>query len=332
MQYPDRMRAQRAAVFAFLLWLSLGSTLAAQPPAAESEARFDLTWRLEASIRHRRADGDVWAGGQVRLVDRSPPEQDLVLELEEVREAPWKLYWVDPWGPFGEEVKVASVIDLPEGSWAALAMARQVAESEGRRRYEEWAAQRSDPPPFDGSFAFVVIGPAWGRLRLRLPAEGGAAEPENRLTDRWLVGPFDRWVGSAWPEVDTGYWFWNAGPEGPFPYEPHTYHALMKILPRLERGSQAPADWPERVLASTLAMVRTLVPRISQVLPEATEPFAGGQIRRTVAPGYERFDLGGASIERRVSATGVPELVAVQIKAESTSIGLRLELGLVESD
>jgi hypothetical protein len=256
--------------------------LAAAPGALAQETSegsfYELHYRVSAQARSARLDADLEAGGRLLMRGRRTDSGYLHLSLERPIVAPWKLYWVDPAGPFGDEVKLASVSTLESGSWETLAEARAHSERFAEERYAEWRAGERRKPPLDGAFTFIVIGPAPGRFTASFDAEGALTAVRNRLTDRWLSGPFDQYAGGWGPDAapgamaPEGYWFWNKGESAPFAYEPHTYHAFESAL----RFLSLPMDpmqttpdgedlvprraWPD-LAAMAIEVVETLAPR-----------------------------------------------------------------------
>ena len=235
----------------FVLFLCL-SAVAGAATAEVPPARYEISFQLEAQVSSPRMDAELLAGGRLLMASRRSPEGGLSLTLERVLEAPWKLYHVDPLGPFGEETKLSAVITLGEASWEALAERRQTVAAFAADRHRSWTADggRGSSKRLDGAFAFVVIGSPRGRFAVELELDGQLAGVENRLTDRWLNGPFDRFIGTWGPDgsqpgAPRGYWFWNEGEAEPFSYEPHTYHALAAALELLDLplpDVEAPAE------------------------------------------------------------------------------------------
>lgn len=226
-----------------LLPLALVAILASPTPAHAANGGASGLWEtwysVSARVRTKRIDADLEAGGRLAMAGLESPAGGLSLSLSEVLEHPWKLYWVDPLGPVGEEIKVASVVTLREASWDALAAAEAENKISAAERHRKWSAAAQRPRELDGSFAFVVVGDARNGFRIEITPKGRVAHVVNRLTDRWLFGPFDQFVGKPAPEdseerraapAPVGYWFWNHGEEEPHGYEPHTYHAFAAAL------------------------------------------------------------------------------------------------------
>lgn len=310
-----------------LLLLLLG--LVGSPSSAEL---FELSFEIEAHLSVRGVKGEVLAGGRLTMEGTRTLGDGLQLSLVEVVEPPWKLYWVDPLGPFGEEVKVASVIDLESGSWPALSEARGLAEGRAEGYYAAWAEGRGRRvPPLDGSFAFVAIGPVAGRFRVRLPADGGMAEVGNQVTGRWLSGPFDQWVGQDWTAVTPGYWFWNASSNGPFDFEPQTYQAMASATEVLSWSTFADSSWPVAARESAIRALRHLAARVSEraKLPTSGETSSG--VERSAKPGLERFVFNdGTWIERRVDLAGIPRSVEMELSRQGLSYRFRVDLELTK--
>lgn len=225
--YPARAHFALAGLLV-LLW---GATAFAD--GGESPA-YEVWYSLTAEVHGAGARADIQAGGRL-LMSVAPevgPEVGGGARLELVRPLvdPWKLYWVDPFGPFGEEIKLATVKTLSELSWEALETAQEEVALTGRERHALWLDGTDRERPLDGAFGFIVIGPPAGRFAIDIHPTGNIREVTNRLTDRWLSGPFGRFVGTAPEETPHGYWFWNQGETEPFEYEPHTYHAMAAAL------------------------------------------------------------------------------------------------------
>ncbi len=203
---------------------------------ARFSTRVELYYRLTAQIATTPLDARVEAGARL-LMARSLEEHRL--SLLRPLEPAWKFYRVDPLGP-GGEAKMAAVVTLAEGSWQELEAARAEVAADAAARWARWQEAGLDAGQnFDGSFAYLVLGPAEGRFEVEMAGDGRVESVSNRLTDRWLSGPlgelFERWQRSAQAgeRPPAGYWFWNPGAK-PFAWEPHTYHAFVTALQLME--------------------------------------------------------------------------------------------------
>jgi len=235
--------------------------------------RYAVFFELTAEVRSRRFDADIEASARLEaiLVDTSTEDGAAgakTLRLVRKLQPATKYYRVDPAGPMGDEAKMAAEVTLPEGSWDALERARRGAERLGQATHEEWSRKTGETQAFDGAFAFIILGEPTDRFQVHLDPAGRVKSVENRLTDRWQNGPFDRFIG-GWganhPEDGSlaGYWFWNEGEAEPFDYEPHVYHAFEQALELL--GQALPAgdqqlSWPE-LTQDLLRVLKTLVPK-----------------------------------------------------------------------
>ena len=198
------------------------------PPGPYYSERVELRFRVTAQIETTTLDARVEAGARL-LLERT--EEGRRLSLVEVLEPGWKLYRVDPLGP-GSEAKMAGVMTLPEGSWPAVEAARGALEARAAQRWAKWEEKGwTQSQSFDGTFAFLVLGPAAGRFEIDLTSDGRTKRVENRLTDRWTPGDLDTLLRD-W-DSRSGYWFWNGEAE-PFEWEPHVFHALVPALELLE--------------------------------------------------------------------------------------------------
>lgn len=248
--------AKRAMALAVWVLTAFGAAVAASEtavpevtgtplwvPEVADSARFsdrvELYYRLTAEIASTTLDARVEAGGRLLMAREGEGRR---LSLLQPLEPAWKFYRVDPLGP-GGEAKMASVVTLKAGSWQELERAREAAKAEAAARWKGWRSAGLDGgQSFDGSFAFVVLGPARGRFEADLTSDGRVERVSNRLTDRWLPGPLapllERWQRSTQGGTlpPSGYWFWEAGAE-PFAWEPHTYHAFVTALELLEAAT-----------------------------------------------------------------------------------------------
>ncbi len=78
---------------------ALAETVPTHPaPRAEPEA-WEAWYSVSARVRGARADADLEASGRLSMAGVRAPSGELHLSLLEVREHPWKLYWVNPMGP-----------------------------------------------------------------------------------------------------------------------------------------------------------------------------------------------------------------------------------------
>lgn len=238
--------------------------LATAQPSTEGAARYEVFFRVDADIRNLELAADLRAGGRLAALSQALPEGGRRLQLTRPLVDPWKFYWVDPAGPAGEEAKYASVVTLEEGTWEAFDRADALVRQRGEATHERWRQASGNDHPFDGAFAFVVIGPPEGRFDIDLEPDGRLRGVRNRLTSRWQPGPFDRflmqWAGPSFE----GYWFWNKGNRQPPQWEPHTYHAFEQALELLRLPAPpAPAvdvDW-EDAPSLAIDVVTTLAPR-----------------------------------------------------------------------
>lgn len=277
-------------------------------PAAESSRQpWEAWYSVSARVRSLRVDADLVAGGRLAMVERAASSGKLVLSLDEVLEHPWKLYWVDPFGPIGTEVKVASVVTLPEATWEGLARAEEESERSALDRHRAWFETAQRPRALDGTFAFLVIGDAKDRFRIEVAPDGRLAGVTNHLTDRWLPGPFDQFVNAtANRSPGVGYWFWNRGEEVPHGYEPHTYRALAAALELLALevpaagafGSSAPEPlvW-RQVRERALRVLSTLAPRLdgSALASARSAPTVMSSTRESLPNGASRLRLTAAA-------------------------------------
>ena len=271
----EEMSLRRAALVLGVAG-AMAALAPAQPPPQLPEARYELSFELEAEVTSRRVDAELVAGARLLMTSYRSAGGELSLSLERVLEAPWKLYHVNPAGPFGEETKLGAVITLPDASWKTLEARRREARRLAMERHAAWAEGRTSTPALDGAFAFVVIGPSRDRFEVQIEAGGRVREVRNRLTDRWLSGPFDRFIG-AWgasgeqPDAPEGYWFWNQGESEPFDYEPHTYHALAEAVRLLDlplpADRSAAVDWPTAV-SDAHSVAERLVPKTAGLFGE----------------------------------------------------------------
>lgn len=292
-------------IFAVAL-LVLARTVAAEPEPAGR--RYLLELELSALQSSARGRAEVLAGARLLMSSRRSPAGGLTLAFERALEDPWKLFHLDPIGPFGGQTKAAAVITLPEASWDALDERRAAHARAAARRHAGWRPAAGRKPPLDGAFAFIVIGDPIGRFNLEIAAGGERVAVENRMTDRWLNGDFGRFVGDwgptgARPGAPRGYWFWNDGETEPFSWQPGTYRALAAAVELLGR---APADGIE------------LVRRAERVI-EALAPRAPG--RR--APSWPPLTLE----EREEIGADGETIVVSQAKKEEVAVVRRLTLG-----
>lgn len=310
-----------------IIVLLVAATLS-HPASSAEPSTWDVWYSASARERGARADADLLAGGRLTMTGLPSSSGAFRLSSSAIVEHPWKLYWVDPLGPFGEEIKAASVVTLPETTWLALEAARNENAAFGRLRHQRWLEHAEKPRKLDGSFAFIVIGPVEGRFRFDVGAHGAISEATNRMTHRWLPGPFDQFVGTEL--VPNGYWFWNNGEVEPFDYEPHTYHAfaaalelLAVPLPRLP-GSVL--SWPD-VVKTASEVLSTLAPKgrawfsaIERQIPVETP------VRATTLPNGElrlRIEFSHSShplhVERETvfSSDGRPASSRARVRLES---------------
>ncbi|MGH9380481.1 MAG: hypothetical protein ACRD2Z_07695 [Thermoanaerobaculia bacterium] len=316
----------------------------ALPAAAETSTaepgRYEVFYRVNADVRSVELTADLRAGGRLAVEAQTLPDGGRRFRLLRPLADPWKLYWVDPAGPAGDEVKYASVVTLEEGTWEALDRADVEVRERGRAMYERWKQATGNTHTFDGAFAFVVIGPPEGRFNVDLDPGGRLRAVRNRLTSRWQAGPFDRFLMQwAGPRFE-GYWFWNEGEGQPPHWEPHTYHALEKALellalPRLAAAEGAPPaddllwdDAPSLALAvlTTLASrtARRLAPPAAQSLAPRPTPAETDGCVSAVAPG-ER-----ARVERTTcgpEGAALPESDRVLVSVAAPGGRLIVEVG-----
>ena len=274
--------------------------LLAVPAAAASPSMVELYFELDARVATPALDATVRAAARLAMEVEPAEGGGARLSLVEPLAPAWKFYAVDPAGPLGEEAKLAAVVTLGEPSWEELARRREEVDRLGQEQYRRWVGGGAPSQPFDGSFAFVVIGPPRGRFTVELARSGRMARAEDRLTDRWLPGDLDPLL-AAWRRAEAskqapprGYWFWNHGEPRPFAWEPHTYHALAAALELLalplfpdddaERAASLGAGGGyslvlERVAESARRVLETLTPKASGKLAGA----GGGSARFTVA-------------------------------------------------
>ena len=302
----------------------------------------DLVYRVEAEVRSMALDADVRAGGRLRM-RRTDDGRGLV--LSHPIEHPWKLYWVDPVGPMGEEVKVASVITLPEPSWEALERARGEAAAFGRARFLDWQRETGASRELDGVFAFVALGPPEGRFGMRLSPEATALEVDNDLTARWRsgeLGPLlEEWrlAEEGTGERSLGYWFWNDGESEPFAWEPHTYHALAAALSLLAlpmssaSGGLEPlrstVAWPD-LTARAVAVLETLTPKAEGRIPTPEGAVAviergpEGEVRARMEPSR----MSGLEIRAERVRLNAPDGRAVSDRINVHLVGRRSRLAV----
>ncbi|MDH3745454.1 MAG: hypothetical protein OES47_10175 [Acidobacteriota bacterium] len=317
MRHPARMLRVLAG---FLMFAWSGSFLFAETEVGESHT-YEVWYALNAEFRGRGSDADIRAGG--RLLMRLDPEAASGRRLELVRplEDPWKLYSVDPLGPFGGETKLALVTTLPEASWEALDESQAEIARIGRERLARWIEATRSKRRLDGAFGFVAIGPATGRFAIDFHTGGRVLDVTNGLTDRWLPGPFDQFIGS-WgsgfsdKDAPRGYWFWNQGETKPFEWEPHTYHAMAAALellalplpPNPDSGPRMPTVSWESPEVLAFDVLTTLAPKIA------------GRIR-------DRSSHQGA-VEVKTRRDGD----SLRIRVDRTAEGLQIDRELIFSD
>ena len=264
---------------------------------------------------------------------------EVLWTLDEVLEAPWKLYRVDPWGPLGGELKVASVINLELGTWEELAVARKEEERRAIQLHEEWSRSlEGSPPALDGSFAYVVIGSVAKRLSVQFPKTETSNETStrtetlnrvsNQLTDNWLPGDFGQWAGMDWRSAGPGYWFWNKGEQSPFDWEPHTYHAFVELLGLLA-GEEAVVDEARAIdaLQKSLRALKILAPKVGVRWPprdlaglRADERGLQGDDATEGQETWRFKDSSGNSVDWQLFAGGKGERVEVNLAAVETSL------------
>jgi len=259
---------------AVTLAVTAAESATARVPDSEIASAYEVFFTLSAEARGRRLDADIEVVARLEMRPERRPDGGIDFVLVRELQPATKFYAVDPAGPFGDEVKMAAVTTLPEGSWAALAEARGAIEQSGRSQHAAWSAKHSSERPFDGAFAFLVIGPADGRFRITQATDGRIAGVTNELTDRWMSGPIDplfaRWDEHTTGELQHGYWFWNQGEQEPFDYEPHVYHALVRALQLLDRPFQDAAH--ESITAELLDVVLTLAPKAEGRITPTLKP------------------------------------------------------------
>ncbi len=256
----------------------LGTTLAA---AASPPYTVELSFELDARVETPALDATVRAAARLLMESERKSDGGVRLSLLEPLAPAWKLYTVDPAGPLGEEAKLGAVVTLAEPSWEALAQASDEVDRLGRDQHRRLADAGLARLPFDGSFAFVVIGPPRGRFLVEVARSGRVTSAVDRLTDRWLPGDLDAHL-AAWRQAEAakrapphGYWFWNHGETRPFPWEPHTYHALAAALDLLalplfpdddaERAAALGSSYAlgqERVAETARRVLETLAPKV----------------------------------------------------------------------
>lgn len=273
----------------------------------------EISFRLEARLDTATLEADLEAGGRLWMRRKDRPGGPVTLSLVQPLEHPWKLYAVDPVGPAGDEVKLAAVVTLPEGTWEALEAAREEVRRFGEEKHRRWAARTGSERPLDGTFAFVVIGPPRGRFTAEIGADGRLRSVTNHLTDRWLPQDFDR-LAKDWQAAEKaggrppeGYWFWNQGEAEPPPWEPHTYHALAAALELLELPL-FPGDDPEAAARRGEGGTYTLeLPGVAEKIRRVLETLAPKSRGRLAGSGAAtaRFTVEEATPERLVVAAEV---------------------------
>lgn len=283
------------------------------PPQAE------ISFRLEARLDTATLEADVEAAGRLWMRRKDRVGGPVTLSLVQPLEHPWKLYAVDPLGPAGDEVKLAAVVTLPEGSWEALEAAREEIRRLGEEKHRQWAASTGSDRPLDGTFAFVVIGPPAGRFNVEIGADGRLRSVTNHLTDHWLPEDFDR-LAKAWQAAEReggrppeGYWFWNQGEAEPPPWQPHTYHALAAALELLELPL-FPGDDPEAAARQGEGGSYRLE------LPEVAEGIR--RVLETLAPKAKgRLAGSGAATARFTVEEVTPERLVVAAEVAGAQVG-----------
>lgn len=315
-----------------------------------SQPRYEVWYRATARHRGVTANADLEAGGRL-LMARTGISPETRLDLIRVLEDPWKLYSLDPVGLFGEETKYAAVVTLPEGSWKALDAARRRVAALGRAQHGAWIESTDQPRPLDGTFAFVVTGHPKQRFNIELRKDASVARVVNRLTSRWLSGPFVQFVGN-WgkepgAELDlNGYWFSNNGESEPFDYEPHTYHAFAAALELLTvplpRTPGSVVSWPNAVETAS-EVLGTLAPkgrnRFSGAKPRT--PFEAPVRAETLPNGDLRLSIESSEdtptlhVEREtvLSSNGWPVSNRARVRLESRRGGFfEVETGYSAQD
>ena len=304
------------------------------------QEHYVLDFRLTVRVESPSLDSELLAGGrlELRAEETALSQGRWVLRLERILEDPWKLYWVDPWGPFGEEVKVASVIDLTGGSWAELKEGRQAAQRSGLVRYQQWIENREGRSPrFDGSFAFVVLGPVRGRFSIGVGSESDIPTVVNEMTTSWRSGEFAQWEGDGWKYPPGGYWFWNEGEGQPFDWEPHTYHALAAAAELLTLGRLPIAENQAETAARTaLSVLQILAPKARRQM--ALSGFEGLISDPSEVPGAaigRRFEIGDTGyvewVVERTEGELESESVTVHLANEAVALSFEVSLGRLGS-
>lgn len=303
--------------------------------AAATEERYLVELDLAAHRSGVRGRGELLAGARLSMSARRTDDGGLALDLDRALEDPWKLFHVDPLGPFGRLTQVAAVITLPEASWEALAARRAEAGRLAAERHARWRPAVGKKPPLDGSFFFVVIGPPEGRFTVEVDASGSVRRVVNRMTERWLNGDFDRFIGDWGPDgerpgAECGYWFWNHGETQPFRWQPRTYRAVAAALELLAGEPRDGNDFlrgAERVVATLAPDAQGIAGRVAadtSPLPierdEVLRP--GGE---TVVVVTAKADQ-GAIARRTVFAGGlvVADRLEVEIERRRGTLNLRI--------
>lgn len=294
----------------------------AVPCSGRQTERWETWFEVRAEVRDLRVSAELDAGGRLAMLSDPAATVDrpgfLRLTLDEVVEHPWKLYQVDPHGPLGKETKFAAVITLPRPTWAALATARTENERQATARHRRWLARSNRSRPLDGAFAFVVIGDAMDRFSFEIAPAGEVANVANRMTDRWLPGPFDAFV-EAGQDSPEGYWFWNHGEEAPFAYEPHTYHAFAAALALLGSAPGALYENQSRtwhaVATPAIDVLTTLAGRAAAAHPFSESRHDTLELRET------RRNLPDGGVHRTVTSAPEPSGDHIERQTVISSIG-----------
>ena len=309
-------------------------------PASDEDAATGESYLIELDLAAHRSGasgrGELLAGARLSMRARRAADGALTLGFDRALEDPWKLFHVDPLGPFGRLTQVATVITLPEASWEVLDARRAESAQSAVERHARWRPAARRKPPLDGSFAFVVIGPPEDRFIVEVAADGGVRKVVNRLTDRWLSGDFDRFVGGWGPDGERpgsprGYWFWNHGETEPFRWQPRTYRAVAAALELLAREPRDGSEFlrgAERVVATLAPDAPNLAGRVARESPslpierhEVTEP--GGE---TIVIATAKADR-DAVTRRTVFAGGVVVADRLEVKIERRRGSLDLRIG-----
>jgi hypothetical protein len=237
-----------------------------------------LTIHLRARVRSFSVDADIWAGGSWKMRTTTGPDGQVTFSLVDSLLSPWRFYWVDPAGPFGELAWGGTVGFLPPHGPGVREGVDSAAMQFIQGVYQDWRSQGGDFR-LDGNDSFYVFGDPADRFRFAVLPDGRQAGPvTNLLTHQWVSDGVARWEAGA---PVPGYGFGQVMSEPPESYEPHLYHALVEAV-RLLRLSVMAGDSPEQTAAlgagadytrplgsapkGAFGVLKTLVPQVAKTV------------------------------------------------------------------